>query len=303
MELRQLRYFVTVAEELHFGRAAERLHISQPPLSQAIRRLEEDLGTALFERTSRSVALTKEGDYLLGEARELLKRAETVETTLCQMARGESGALRVGLVGPALEGPLPCRIRKFRCKHPGVCVQLEQLNSYEQLERLRSGSLDLGFVRLFKKPTGGLKIIKYSSEPYDMALPEDHPLAAQEKVHLTDLEDETLLIFHRRANPALYDALLASFSDAGVSPRLNHVSLVKHTTTALVAAGMGLTLMPRGMSKVPRPGVVLRPIEGKLPEVEFSIAWSEERETPLMKQFIAAMMRWDKFPANAACET
>lgn len=299
MELRQLRHFLAVAEELHFGRAAERLHISQPPLSQSIRRLEEELGTALFARTSRSVALTEHGRYLLSEAREIVERADNAARTLELMARGERGVLRVGLVGPALEGPLPCRIRRYGQDHPDVCVQLEQLNSYEQLDRLRAGTLDLGFVRLFKKPTRGLTVRPYFSEPYDLALPQGHHLAEKETVRLADLEGEPLLIFHRRTNPALYDALLAAFSEAGVCPDLIHVSLVKHTTTALVAAGMGVTLMSRGMAGVPRPGVVFRPIEGRLPPVEFSIAWATGRYTPLMDGFVQAMNEGD---AQAACE-
>lgn len=299
MELRHLRYFLAVAEELHFGRAAERLHISQPPLSQSIRRLEEELGTELFARTSRSVALTPYGRYLLSEAREITERADNAARTLELMARGERGVLRVGLVGPALEGPLPCRIRRYSQEHPEVCVQLEQLNSYEQMDMLRAGTLDLGFVRLFKKPTMGLEIVPYSSEPYILALPQGHLLAEGETVRLTDLEGQTLLIFQRRANPPLYDAILAAFSEAGVSPDLVHVSLVKHTTTALVAAGMGVTLMPRGMAGAPRPGVVYRPIEGRLPLVEFSIARARGRNTPLMDGFVAAMLEGDP---QTACE-
>ncbi len=297
MELRQLRQFLAVAEELHFGRAAERLHMSQPPLSQSIRRLEEELGVALFARTSRSVELTSFGRHLLCEAREIVGRADETVRTLELMSRGERGVLRVGLVGPALEGPLPCRIRRFSQSHPEVCVQLEQLNSYEQLDMLRAGILDLGFVRLFKKPTEGLTVRPFFKEPYDLALPLGHPLAEREVVRLTDLEGEAMLIFQRRANPALYDAILAAFSEAGVCPDLVHVSLVKHTTTALVAAGMGVTLMPRGMVNVPRQGVVFRPIEGRLPPVEFSIAWAEGRETPLMRRFVTAMLG-----DEAACE-
>lgn len=302
MELRQLRHFVAVAEELHFGKAAERLHISQPPLSQSIRRLEDDLGVRLLERTSRSVALTQHGDYLLSEARDILAKTDNVVRNLGFMARGESGVLRVGLVGPALEGPLPCRIRKFRQAYPKVCVQLEQRNSYEQLDMLRDGTLDLGFVRLFKKPTDGLSVVAFSSEPYDIALPLGHALAEKEIVHLSDLEGIPLLMFRRPANQALYDALIASFSEAGVCPDLIHVSLVKHTTTALVAAGMGVTLMPRSMVNAPRPGVVFRPIMGKLPLVEFSIAWVEKRETPLLRRFIDAMLLSSTLPKKDVCE-
>lgn len=291
MELRQLRHFVAVAEELHFGKAAQRLNISQPPLSQSIRRLEEALGAQLLVRTSRSVALTAEGGYLLAEARAILARADQAARAVGLMARGGGGALRIGLVGPALEGGrLPCLIRAFRQDNPQVCIQLEQLNSMEQLAMLREGSLDVGFVRLFQKHTKGLVVRRYASEPYVMALPEGHRLAGGAVVRLADLEGEPLLIFQRRANPALYDAIVAAFSEAGVCPDLIHVSLVKHTMTALVAAGLGITLLPRGMASIPRPGVLLRPVEGRLPPVEFSIAWAPGRETPLVRRFVDAIL-------------
>lgn len=299
MELRQLRHFVAVAEELHFGKAAQRLNISQPPLSQSIRRLEEELGAQLLTRTSRSVALTPEGGLLLAEARAILSRADHAARAVGLMARGAGGVLRIGLVGPALEGGrLPCLIRAFRQDNPQVRIQLEQLNSMEQLDMLREGSLDVGMVRLFQKHAKGLMVRHYASEPYVMALPEGHSLAERPVVRLGDLEGEALLIFHRRSNPPLYDAIVAAFSEAGVCPDLIHVSLVKHTMTALVAAGLGVTLLPQGMASVPRPGVQIRPVEGRLPPVEFSVAWAPERETPLVRRFVEALLASAPVPGS-----
>ncbi|MCK9239474.1 LysR substrate-binding domain-containing protein [Desulfocurvus sp.] len=291
MELRQLRHFVAVAEELHFGRAAQRLNISQPPLSQSIRRLEDELGAPLLARTSRSVTLTPEGGVFLPEARAILARADHAARAVGLMARGDGGMLRIGLVGPALEGGrLPCLIRAFCQESPQVRVQLDQLNSMEQLAMLREGRLDVGVVRLFQKHAKGLVVRHYASEPYVLALPEGHRLAARAVVPLADLDGEPLLIFQRHANPQLYDAIVGAFSEAGVCPDLLHVSLVKHTTTALVAAGLGVTLLPRGMVSVPRAGVHIRPLEGRLPLVTFSVAWNPENETPLVRRFVEAVL-------------
>lgn len=290
MESRDLRYFLTVAEELHFGKAAERLHMSQPPLSQAIRRLEEDLGTQLFERSSRNVALTKAGEYLLGEAREILGRTATAEATLRRMGRGESGSLRIGLVGPALEGGMACTIRNYRAQNPDVTIDLRQMASGKQLDRIRGGRLDVGIVRLFGHSTRGLDTILYSSEPYMLAVPEGHRFAAQDTVHLAELDGEQLLTFTRDAHPHLYDELIACYRKAGACPALITVSIFKHTMSALVATGMGLALMPAGMARAPRPGVVFKPVRGELPAVEFSLTWKQGNYTPLVRRFTESVM-------------
>lgn len=290
MDIRELRYFLAVAEDLHFGKAAKRLNISQPPLSQAIRLMEESLGTLLFVRTSRSVRLTPAGQFLFEEARHILERLAVAEQSLKRMARGMMGTLNIGTVGPALEGPLPCSIRRFREQYPDITVNLYQHFTREQVKKIREGSLDLGIVRLFNQDVRDLNAAFYYRENYILALPEGHAKSKQDVVNLSELQDETFILFPRHGNPPLYDELIKSFRLAGFCPSCVHVSMDKHTTGALVAAGIGLALMPESFSGKARAGVIYRPIIGQLPDIEYSVVWNAERETPLMRNFLDAVL-------------
>lgn len=295
MDLRQLRHFVAVAEELHFGRAARRLYLSQPPLSKSIRKLEDELGARLLERSSRQVALTREGEYLLAEARAILERTERAERQVRRMARGQAGSLNIGTIGPVLEGPLPKALRGFRNDHPEVELALQQLTSTDQLKALDRGDIDVGFVRLHGETPQGAEQAHYAHDRYVMALPEGHRLGDRKTIGLRDLNGETLLMISRTVNAALYDAIIASLHRAGARPELLHTDLLKHPAGALVAAGLGLALMPASMAALPRPGVMHRPIEDPLPTVDYSLVWSSGNDSPLLREFIAAML--DEPPA------
>lgn len=294
MDTRQLKHFTTVAEELHFGKAAKRLHMSQPPLSQSIQKLEEELGTTLFVRTSRKVRLTNEGRYLLAEAHEILKRMDNAAGMVGRLARGETGRLRVGVVGPALEGQLPCTIRQFCRDNPDVSISMSQLYSSEQLEKLASGELDVGVARLFTPPPSDLDHAVLLREPYVLAIPDGHPLAALSAVPLERLDGESLAIFPRQAHPRLYDSILSALSEAGACPVVESVALVMHTINALVAAGMGVAFMPESMQALPRPGVSYRPVIGRLPVVEYSIVWPKHGDSPLTRRFVTALLDAEK---------
>lgn len=298
MELRQLRYFVAVAEELHFGRAAERLNISQPPLSQAIRILEEELGGALFTRTSRSVALTRQGEFLLGEARTILERAEAAARAVMRMGRGEQGVLRLGVVGPALEGDLPGAVGGFTRRHPLVRVILEQHGTFEQVRRLVSGELDLGLIRPHEQTFAGLETMDWYDEPYVMALPEGHELAGKDRLRLADVHGRSLILFPRDSHARLYDAIISALHRAGATPELLHAGLLKHATVALVAAGLGMALLPESMSRAPRPGVAYRPLEEGLPRIVYQLAWKRGGDSPLVKRFVQVMAEASRAPAE-----
>ena len=289
MEIRQLQHFLAVAEELHFGRAAQRLHISQPPLSQSIRKLEDDLGVRLFVRSSRSVALTPGGEFLVGEARAIVDRVGEARRAVERVGRGEQGELRVGVVGPALEGPLPGVIRAFGQENPLLRVALRQATSAEQIDALEAGSLDVGVLRPHRQSLRGLRHALWRSERYALALPDDHPLA-RTGADLSDLNGETLILFPREAHPTLHDAILAALHAAGACPELLFAALLKHPTEALVAAGMGVALMPESMADAARPGVAYVPIRGELPLVEYVLAWNPANETPQGARFIEAML-------------
>lgn len=277
MELRQLRYFVAVAEELHFGRAAVRVHIAQPPLSQAIRALEDELGARLFTRTSRSVALTKAGEAFWVEARSILAQAETAVRSVRRIEEGAAGELAVGYMNPAMDAVLCRALAAFSRERPGVGLRLRELPSPAQLEEVRAGRLDLGFIRQAGQDLRGLESVTVVREPYVLALPTKHPLARLRAVPLAEAGKCPLILFPRTQMPKLHDAVLAGFRASGAEPHIAQEVQGKHASLALVAAGLGLCLVPASAREWRRKGVVLRPVVGELPVVEMSAVWQPER--------------------------
>lgn len=289
MELRQLKYFVAVAEELHFGRAAERCHIAQPPLSQQIKRLEEELGVTLLERTSRKVSLTPEGAEFLERARDIFGRIDEAVDRIQSMARGEEGCLRVGFIGPAALSPLPQAIRQFRERNPLIKLDFSAKSTSEQLPMLRNDRLDVVFVRLFGHDVDGLEQMTFLREPYVLALPEGHPLGGQERVDIRQLQDVPMVFNQRIAQPALYRSLMGSFHKAGFTPNIVQEVNTEQSTVALVATGLGVALVPASSSLDQRAGVVFRPLDGDLPNWEITALWKARKETTLLKRFIGTI--------------
>lgn len=286
MRLRQLEYFIAVAEELHFGRAAKRVHIEQPPLSRQIRALEETLGAPLFIRAKRQVTLTEEGAFFLGEARAILERMRLAEATVRGMAGGEEGVLRIGFVTPVLHTPFSGAIREFGAAAPGVRLSLKHESTTEQIERLRSGRLHLGFLRPYAHDLSGLATLPFWREPYVLVMPAGRPLATLAEVPLEKLAGEPLIMFPRSVNPSLHDAVMAAFHKVGVSPDIVQEVMESQATITLVAAGLGLALMPMSVRREERAGLAYRPVRGDLPPVEITIAWLAGRKTPMMRRFL-----------------
>lgn len=262
MELRQLKYFIAVAEELHFGRAAERCHIAQPPLSQQIKRLEEELGVTLLERTSRRVLLTPEGAEFLTSARDIMGRLDEAVDRIQSMSRGEEGCLRIGFIGPAALSALPQAIRKFRDDNPRIKLDFSAKSTTEQLPMLRSDRLDIAFIRLFGHDVEGLEQWDFLREPYVLALPERHELAEFAEVDIRQLEGQPLIFNQRIAQPALYRSLIGSFHKAGFLPNIIQEVNTEQSTIALVATGLGSALVPASSASDQRSGVVFRPLKG-----------------------------------------
>jgi len=277
MDLRHLRIFVAVAEELHFGRAAERLHMAQPPLSQAVRGLEDELGARLFERTSRSVRLTAAGAALLPAARALLEQAAAAARLARRVHLGEAGELAVGYMNPVMDAVLCRALARFRRERPDVAVRLRELPTPVQLEELRAGRLDIAFIRLLDDAAGqdlrGLELRVAVREPYVVALPEGHRLRRLRRVPLRELDGEPLILFPRAGMPRLHDAMLSALRAAGAVPRIVQEVSGKHASLALTAAGFGLCLVPESARDWRRRGVALRPLEPGLPEVRMAAAW------------------------------
>jgi DNA-binding transcriptional LysR family regulator len=285
MELRHLRYFVAVAEELHFRRAAERLHVSQPPLSQQIRALEAELGVTLFERNRRRVELTAAGAALLTEARAILAQVDHAVELTQRVARGEAGALAIGFVGSSMYGRLPDVVRAFHAERPAVALRLREFSTGDALEALAGGRIDVGVVRPAQVEPG-IEIDVVQREEVVAALPEGHRLAERSAIGLADLGGEAFVLLSRREAPGLYGALDAAMSEAGVGPReVQQVSEMR-TVLGLVSAGVGVSVVPASVAGGERSGVVFRRLEGRAPTVELALAWRSGDASPPLAAFL-----------------
>jgi DNA-binding transcriptional LysR family regulator len=258
-ELSHLRCFVAVAEELHFGRAAIRLNLTQPPLSRQIQLLEHTLDVRLLDRTSRSVALTRAGHNFLPEARRLLRLAEGAALAARRTASGEEGSITLGFTAVSGYEFLPRLIKTFRAEAPGIDLVLKEMVSADQLESLTAGRIDVGLVRpsFNRRELTSLCVVR---EPLLLAAPEDHPLALAPEVSIGDLDRQPIVTFSPYEARYFYDLLATIFANAGITPHYaQHISQV-HSIMGLVKAGIGLALVPRAALNLGFQGVVLRPI-------------------------------------------
>ena len=298
LDLRQLRYFATVAEELHFGRAAARLHMTQPPLSQTIQALEELLAAPLFLRNRRSVALTPAGAALLPEARRMLAQAAELPELVRRAAAGESGRLALAFVSSADYSVLPPFLRNYRTQFPQVQIVLQEATSDLQVDELLHNRVDAGLLipPLPDKARAELDYLKVLSEPLILAAPAG--LAALQgggPVWLKDLPPLPLIIFPRPIAPSLHDAILACFRAAGITPEIGQQAIQMQTIVSLVSAGMGLALVPQSVSNLMRPGVEYRALHDPSPQVETGLAWRRDNRSPVLSGFL------DLLRKNTSC--
>lgn len=287
VETRHLRYFVAVAEELHFGRAASRLHMTQPPLSQAILALEELLGAPLFVRGKRAVTLTPAGSALLPEARRLLAHAADLPLLAQRAQAGATGSLSLSFVSSADYSVLPPLLHAFRETHPQVDITLREATSDTQLEDLLAARIDCGMV-IPPLPDKARAVLDYRPilrEPLVLAAPEGL-LRGRRQIALSALPDIPLIIFPRRSAPAFYDAILAALRDAGVVANIGQEAIQMQTIVSLVSAGMGIALVPQSVSNLKRTGVHYVPIAGPTPLVETGVAWRRDNPSPVLRAFL-----------------
>ena len=294
MEFRHLRYFLVLAEELHFGRAARRLSISQPPLSLNIQQLEASVGARLFERDSRGVRLTAAGQAFREAATSLLAQAESARLLAREIEAGAVGRLRVGFVGAMLYRGLPQCLREFQARHPRVQVALTELNSQQQIEALLHDELDLGLIHTRRVPeelTAELAL----SEPFLCCLPHDHALAAASTVPLTALRDEPFVLFSRTASPDYYNRILDMCAAQGFTPRTRHE--VRHwlSVVSLVSQGMGVAVVPAALAHAGMAGAVFRPLAVATVPSEVYCVWKAAPDHPA-RDHLVAMVRAG-FPA------
>lgn len=276
MEIRQLQLFLAVAEELHFGRAADRLHMAQPPLSQQIRILERDLGVELFNRTTRSVELTAAGSALLVHARQVIEAMNEAELAAKAGGSGEYGRVKVGFAGAATRHLLPVLAREVKARFPNIELTLQgNLYANAAQEALSRGDIDLGFVRLpFTMP--GLSYRAIEEETLVCVLPPQHHLADRKSVAISDLADEAFVTFPRDTGSTLRSITNKLCWDAGFSPKVVQEAPDSYTIHAMVSAGQGVSLALSSTANINQPGVVYLPIKGSLPRLQSAIAWKTE---------------------------
>lgn len=291
MELRHLRYFVVVAEELHFGRAARRLNMTQPPLSMQIRDLERELGCTLLRRSSRKVELTEAGAAFLEEARGALAHVDRAVTAARSVESGTTGRLSVGFVGMAMDAFLHKVIRVFGKEHPRVSLTLSEMSTNAQLEALRTGRLHLGFPRLYQHDLRDFAWEIVLREPYMLAVPRRHRLARRKRIPLRALEGVNLILSPRPVQPRIYDAITDSCRRAGFEPLVTHEAVSKRTSMALVAAGMGVSVVTTSASHISYAGVAYRPLDADWPTVEIAAVWPPGERRPALDSFLDVLRR------------
>ncbi len=308
IDLRVWRQFVAVAEELHFGRAAQRLHLTQPPVTQAIAQLEKTLGIVLFDRTRRRVALTPAGEALLPDVRDLLDRAQALPARARAAAAGEVGRVRLAFVSTIGFERLPAWVREFRRLCPQVALELVEATGDVQLEALARGEIDAGLMLHspgFAPPA--LERLAVAQEPLVLALSAQHPLAGDDTLSLADVLAEPLVIFPRRIVPSLHDAVFGLYHAAGRMPTIAQEAIQMQTIVNLVWGGIGVAWVPASVMQFRREGVVYRAAEAfaptgrrkasaALPACETSLVWPADTANPALARFI-------RFVRDAGSET
>jgi DNA-binding transcriptional LysR family regulator len=293
MELRHLRYFVAVGEEQHFGRASRRLRVAQPALSRQIQDLEEEIGFKLFERLPRGVKLNPAGKLFLEDARRILQEVNDAAARAARVAHGRSGTLRVGFTENASwRGVVPDSFRRFREQQPDAELQLYPAASLDQLEAIRSGRLDAGFVNFMPKADPELDQLAVADQHVELAVPKRHPLARLKKLRLLDLADTAFVWFPRWASPPFYDQMMAACYRGGLkSPRIVQEGLNEATILSLVSTGLGVGwVLGTARWRCPETVVVLPVVDLNMP-LTLALAWRRDNASPLLANFIPEVRR------------
>ena len=272
MELRRIKYFIAVAEECHFGRAAARLQMAQPPLSQQIKQLETEMGVTLFIRTTRKVELTAAGERFLDRARQIVASVEDAVTEAGRVAEGRLGSVAIGFTGAATYDLLPSLARVLRAELPGIELDLKgEMLTPDQVTALLDGTLDLGFLRPpVRSPDIDVRVLR--REPLIAVLPESHPLAGRSKVKLADLRDEPFITYPSHNRSVVFEAVIDACQQSGFTPVVGHEVGETSTLVSFVAAGLGVALVPASVQHLRITGACYLPLAGNTREVELALA-------------------------------
>jgi DNA-binding transcriptional LysR family regulator len=289
MELRHLRYFVAVAEELSFTRAAERLHIGQPPLSHQIQMLEAEVGAQLLERSKRWVRLTEAGKLFLDDARRILSLSEQAAQNARRAERGEAGELRVGFTFSTPLTPLfVAAINRYRQRYPGVTLTLKEMSTLGQIDAIANRELDLGLVRPLESDLPeGIQLTVLRRDPLEMVLPIDHPLAKKPSVSVRDLEGQPLVMYPESAGTGIHPQIFRLCREAGFKPTIAMEAAESSTIIGLVAAGCGVSVLPSSFNIIQMSGVCYRPLADAEATTTLSLAQRKDEISPLVAAFVA----------------
>jgi len=286
MELRHVRSFIAVAEELSFGRAARRLGVSQPPLSKQIQALESSIGAVLFERSRSGVRLTKGGEAALREAYKLIEQADLIQQAARQAEAGERGQMTLGYLPSAFYEVLPKLLTSFHERWPDVEISLKEFNTPGAVQELRNGRIDAAVIRM-AQPVDTLQSLLLRSERCFVALPNTHPLAGAAQLRLEELDGQTIVVPSSRVFPRYYNAILEAFVKAKVRPRFRHEALSIASLLTVVASGIAISLVPRSLQDSPTHGVAFVPLIETIPIVDMSLVWNRNAPTRLVENLVA----------------
>lgn len=292
LETRHLRCFVALAEELHFGRAAARLHIAQPALSQLIQRVERGLEAQLFERTQRRVEMTDAGRVLLPEARRILRDIDRVTEDVRLVQRGEAGTMTLGFVGSAADDVLPRLVAAYGARHPRVAVRLEEGTTAQQLDWLRDERIAAGLART-PVDADWVSVMVVMRESLVLAVSDGHSLADQSSVELAAVRDERFIMFPRHLGAGLYERIYQSCATAGFVPTVAYETIRMQTIAGLVAGGLGVALMPSSVRNLSRAGVCYLDIVDEVADIELSLLWRSDTRSPHLRSLISIAQQLD----------
>ena len=285
IEFRHLKYFQTVAKELHFRKAAEKLFITQPALSRQIKQLEEYVGTELFKRDKRNVSLTKAGEYLLTEAQFLFDHLGFIKDNIGHIARGDEGEIRIGFVGSAMQSVIPALLKKINRDSPGIHFVLTELTNQDQVDQIRNDQLDLGFIRTMRLPEG-LKKLDVFEETFCLVLPKSHPISSKNFKTISDLEKENFILFSSQYSHGYYDKIMSIFEDQGFAPKIAHESVHANTIFRLVENELGIGIVPSSLKQGFDLNIKFIDLERIPQRTTLSAIWKQESRNPILKKVI-----------------
>ena len=294
IEVRHLRYFLAVAEELHFRKAAEKLFISQPGLSRQVKQLEELLGTSLLQRDKKKVSLTRAGEYLRGEVEFILNHLEVTQRQLKLIGEGHYGEVRMGFLGSAMQTVIPALLVRLKEKYPRIKTSLEELSNNAQVSALLKDRLDIGFVRLARVPEG-LVLKPVFEDTFSLVLHANHPAGAGDFVDLREFRDENFILFAQDYSPLYFDTVMSICEDAGFSPKVSHKSVHAHTIFRLVENYLGIAIVPTSLRQGFDMDVRFLPLNNIPQRAVLSMVWKKDHRNKALDHCISLLL--DGMPA------